>query len=79
MMAPKSGWDALRREWVVSCSREAYEMVVLSQTDISNLSDLQVALHPASTQGVPVQSDASTDPRLPQDNGTPQVPEMKRG
>lgn len=58
------------------CYCEGYEMMVLSQTDISNLPDLLVALDPANTQGVPVQSDVSNDPQLPQDNGTSQILKM---
>ncbi len=42
---------------------------MFSQTDWSNLPDLLVAPHPAITQGVPLESDVSMDPQLPENNG----------
>lgn len=53
--------------------------MVFSQTDGLNLPDLLVVQHSAITQGVSLESDDSMDPRLPQDNGTSKVPEMKKG
>lgn len=52
---------------------------MLTQTDKSHLPDLLVAPHPAITLGVHVESGVYIDLLLPQDNGTSQVPEMKKG
>ncbi len=52
---------------------------MVSQPAWSNLPDILVS-HPVIILRVPVESDVSMDPRLPrEDNGTSQVPEMKKG